>query len=56
MGKAFKFYKVKNMKKETVVFNIRESRILGENKTHPKKLDEVKEHSKRHFEEIFNRI
>ena len=46
----------KNIKKETIVFNIRESRISGDDEQNPKKFDEVKENSKRHIEEIFNRI
>ena len=64
MGKLFNSRDMENMenkninKKEAVVYNIREARLLGkkDSEIEPQKMDEIKENAKRHFEEIFNRI
>jgi len=64
MGKLFNSRDMEDMenkninKNEGVIYNIREARLLGkkDNEIEPKKMDEIKENAKRHFEEIFNRI
>ena len=43
----------KNIKENTITFNIREERLKASKE---KSVDEVKENAKKHFEEIFNRI